>query len=62
MQVTNEGYVFSGNIVKVDIKRNKFFKFIKTHKISIFVSIVFSNLVIAEGILLKMFVKLLYVL
>ena len=62
MQVTNEGYVLSRNIVKVNIKKNRFLKFIKSHKISIIVSIVFLSLVIAEGVLLNMFVKLLAVL
>ena len=59
MQVTNEGYVLSRNIVKVNIKKNIFLKFIKSHKISIIVSIVFLSLVIAEGVLLNMFVRLL---
>ena len=40
MQVTNEGYVLSRNIVKVNIKKNRFLKFIKSHKISIIVSII----------------------
>ncbi len=62
MQVTNEGYVLSRNIVKVNIKKNIFLKFIKSHKISIIVSIVFLSLVIAEGVFLNMFVKLLAVL
>ena len=62
MQVTNEGYVLSRNIVKVNIKKNIFLKFIKSHKISIIVSIVFLSLVIADGVLLNMFVKLLAVL
>ncbi len=62
MQVTNEGYVLSRNIVKVNIKKNRFLKFIKSHKISIIVSIIFFSLVIAEGVLLNMFVKLLAVL
>ena len=59
MQVTNEGYVLSRNIVKVNIKKNIFLKFIKSHKISIIVSIVFLSLVIADGVLLNMFVRLL---
>ncbi len=59
MQVTNEGYVLSRNIVKVNIKKNRFLKFIKSHKISIIVSIVFFSLVIADGVLLNMFVRLL---
>ena len=59
MQVTNEGYVLSRNIVKVNIKKNRFLKFIKSHKISIIVSIIFFSLVIAEGVLLNMFVRLL---
>ena len=58
MQVTNEGYVLSRNIVKVNIKKNKILNFIKNHKISI----IFFSLVIAEGVLLNMFVKLLAVL
>ena len=62
MQVTNEGYVLSRNIVKVNIKKNKILNFIKNHKISIIVSIVFLSLVIAEGVFLNMFVKLLAVL
>ena len=60
MQVTNEGYVLSRNIVKVNIKKNKFLKFIKSHKILIIVLIVFLGLVITEGVLLNTFVKLLY--
>ncbi len=59
MQVTNEGYVLSRNIVKVNIKKNRFLKFIKSHKISIIVSIVFFSLVIADGVLLNIFVRLL---
>lgn len=59
MQVTNEGYILTRNIVKVDIKKNKFIKFIKTHKISIIVSIIFTSLVITEVVLLNNFVKLL---
>ena len=62
MQVTNEGYVLSRNIVKVNIKKNRFLKFIKSYKISVIVSIIFFSLVIAEGVLLNMFVKLLAVL
>lgn len=60
MQITNEGYVVSRNIVKVNIKKNRFLKFIKSHKISVIVSIIFFSLVIAEGVLLNMFVRLLY--
>ncbi len=59
MQVTNEGYVLSRNIVKVNIKKNRFLKFIKNYKISIIVSTIFFSLVIAEGVLLNNFVKLL---
>ena len=59
MQVTNEGYVLSRNIVKVNIKKNRFLKFIKSYKISVIVSIVFFSLVIADGVLLNMFVRLL---
>ena len=59
MQVTNEGYVLSRNIVKVNIKKNRFLKFIKSYKISVIVSIIFFSLVIAEGVLLNMFVRLL---
>ena len=62
MQVTNEGYVLSRNIVKVNIKKNRFLKFIKSYKISVIVSIIFFSLVIAEGVFLNMFVKLLAVL
>ena len=59
MQVTNEGYILTRNVVKVDIKKNRFLKFIKTHKISIIFSAIFFSLVIAEGILLNSFVKIL---
>ena len=59
MQVTNEGYILTRNVVKVDIKKNKFMKFIKTHKISIIVLIGFISLVLTEGILLNDFIRLL---
>ena len=62
MQVTNEGYILTKNVMKIDIKENKFLRFIKIHKISIIVSIIFIGLVIAEGILLNSFIKLLSVL
>ena len=59
MQVTNEGYILTRNVMKVEIKKNNFFKFIKVHKISIIVSTIFLGLVIAEGLLLNIFIKLL---
>ena len=59
MQVTNEGYILTRNVVKVDIKKNKFMKFIKTHKIFIIASIIFVSLVLTEGILLNCFIRLL---
>ncbi len=59
MQVTNEGYILTRNVVRVDIKKNRFLKFIKNYKISIIVSTIFFSLVIAEGVLLNNFVKLL---
>ena len=59
MQVTNEGYILTRNVIKVDIKKNKIIRFFKTHKISIIVSVFFTSLVITEIILLNNFVKLL---
>ena len=35
MQITNEGYILTRNVMRVDIKKNRFLKFIKVHKISI---------------------------
>ena len=59
MQVTNDGYILSRNIIRGDVKENKFIKIIKTHKISIILSIVFIILIITEGILLNSFINLL---
>lgn len=59
MQITNDGYILTRNVVKVDIKKNRFLKFIKTHKFLILILTIFFSLVIVEGILLNMFVKLL---
>lgn len=62
MQVTNEGYILTRNVMKVEIKKNRFLKFMKIHKISIIVSIFFTVLFLIEGILLSNFVKLLSIL
>ena len=62
MQVTNEGYILTRNVMKVDIKKNRFLKFIKVHKISIIVSIIFIGLILTEGVLLNSFIKLLSIL
>lgn len=59
MQVTNEGYILTRNVMKVDIKKNRFLKFIRNHKISIIVSIIFIGLILTEGILVNNFIKLL---
>lgn len=62
MQVTNEGYILTRNVMKVDIKKNRFLKFIRNHKISIIVSIIFIGLILTEGVLLNSFIKLLSIL
>ena len=62
MQVTNEGYILTRNVMKVDIKKNRFLKFIRNHKISIIVSIIFIGLILTEGVLLNSFIKLLLIL
>ena len=62
MQVTNEGYILTRNVMKVDIKKNRFLKFIRNHKISIIVSIIFICLILIEGVLLNSFIKLLSIL
>ena len=62
MQVTNEGYILTRNVVRVDIKKNRFLKFIKNHKTSIVISIIFIGLILTEGILLNSFIKLLSIL
>lgn len=62
MQVTNEGYILTRNVMKVDIKKNRFLKFIRNHKISIIVSIIFIGLILIEGVLLNSFIKLLSIL
>lgn len=59
MQITNEGYILTRNVMKVDIKKNRFLKFIRNHKISIIVSIIFIGLILTEGILVNNFIKLL---
>lgn len=59
MQITNEGYILTRNVMKVDIKKNRFLKFIRNHKISIIVSIIFISLILTEGILVNNFIKLL---
>ena len=62
MQITNEGYILTRNVMRVDIKKNIFLKFIKVHKISIIVSIIFIGLILTEGVLLNSFIKLLSIL
>lgn len=62
MQITNEGYILTRNVMRVDIKKNRFLKFIKVHKISIIVSIIFIGLILTEGVLLNSFIKLLSIL
>lgn len=62
MQITNEGYILTRNVMKVDIKKNRFLKFIRNHKISIIVSIIFIGLILTEGILVNNFIKLLMIL
>ena len=62
MQITNEGYILTRNVMKVDIKKNRFLKFIRNHKISIIVSIIFIGLILIEGVLLNSFIKLLSIL
>ena len=62
MQITNEGYILTRNVMRVDIKKNRFLKFIKVHKISIIVSIIFIGLILTEGVLLNRFIKLLSIL
>ena len=62
MQITNEGYILTRNVMKVDIKKNRFLKFIRNHTISIIVSIIFIGLILTEGVLLNSFIKLLSIL
>ena len=59
MQSTKEGYFLTRNVVRIEVKRNKLLKFIKTHKLLISMTVVFGSLVIIEGILINQFVKLL---
>lgn len=59
MQSTKEGYLLTRNVVRVDIKENKLIKFIKMNKFLIIATTLFLSLIIAEGVLLSYFVKLL---
>ena len=59
MQSTKEGYLLTRNVVRVDIKENKLIKFIKVNKFLIIATTLFLSLIIAEGVLLSYFVKLL---
>ena len=59
MQSTKEGYLLTRNVVRVDIKEKKLIKFIKVHKFLIIATTLFLSLIIAEGVLLNYFVKLL---
>ena len=59
MHSTKEGYFLTRNVVRIEVKRNKLLKFIKTHKLLISMTVVFGSLVIIEGILINQFVKLL---
>lgn len=59
MQSTKEGYLLTRNVVRVDIKEKKLIKFIKVHKFLIIATILFLSLIIAEGVLLNYFIKLL---
>lgn len=59
MQSTKEGYLLTRNVVRVDIKENKLIKFIKVNKFLIIAITLFLSLIIAEGVLLSYFVKLL---
>ena len=59
MQVTNEGYILTRNVMKVNVKQNKILKFIKKHKVSLIIAVAFSSLLIIEGILLNSFINLL---
>lgn len=59
MQSTKEGYLLNRNVIRVDIKANKVIQFIKVHKLLIIATTLFLSLVIAEGVLLSYFIKLL---
>lgn len=59
MQSTKEGYLLNRNVIRVDIKANKVIQFIKVHKLLIIAITLFLSLVIAEGVLLSYFIKLL---
>ena len=60
MQVTKDSYILSRNVIRVNNKTNKFYKFIKRNRFIIVASSVFWGLVIIEMILITRFVKLLY--
>lgn len=60
MQVTKDSYILSRNVIRVNNKTNKFYKFIKRNRFIIGASCVFFGLIIIEMILITRFVKLLY--
>ncbi len=61
MQTTNEGYFLTRNVIRVDIRKNKFLNFINIHKAIIITSLIFLSLITVEGILLNLFIKFLLI-
>ena len=61
MQTTNEGYFLTRNVIRVDIRKNKFLHFINIHKAIIITSLIFLSLITVEGILLNLFIKFLLI-
>lgn len=59
MQMTNEGYLLTRGIERIEIKKSKLLKFIKDHKLMLIISTFFIGLVVLEGVLLNAFINLL---
>lgn len=59
MQITNEGYLLTRGIQRIELKKNKVLDFIKIHKFMLMISSFFAGLVVIEGVLLNAFINLL---
>lgn len=59
MQMTNEGYLLTREIERIELKKNKVLEFIKIHKLMLMISSFFVGLVVIEGVLLNAFINVL---
>lgn len=59
MQITNEGYLLTRGIQRIELKKSKLLKFIKDHNLMLIISTFFIGLVVLEGVLLNAFINLL---